>query len=156
MAHKHSRRARAESDETADISRRELLRGAPVALVGAAALGSVGDAYAAPQAGAITLLESHVAGTFYAGVEKLLPGLEVGDPLLLRREPANPYDALAILVLTRAGTKLGYVPRVDNRVLAALLDAGVALDARITAIRPGDWHHLDLVVTMPLPVRTGA
>lgn len=40
--------------------------------------------------------------------------LEPGDPLVLRKEPENPYDAEAIKVETPEGLHLGYIPRTDT------------------------------------------
>jgi hypothetical protein len=48
--------------------------------------------------------------------------------------PPNPYDRLAIEVLTDDGAKLGYVPQAHNREPAARLDAGEALDAWIVTL----------------------
>ena len=40
-----------------------------------------------------------------------LPGVKVGDILLLEEEPENAYDPMAIRVLTQEQEVLGYVPR---------------------------------------------
>jgi len=44
--------------------------------------------------------------------------------LELKREPENPYDANAVLVLDKAANKLGYIPAYRNKDLAVRLDAG--------------------------------
>lgn len=51
--------------------------------------------------------------------------LEVGDDLLLEREPYNVHDANAIKVLTPEGTFIGYCDKLSNAPVAALLDEGV-------------------------------
>ena len=45
----------------------------------------------------------------------------------LKREPENPHDAHAIIVLDRKGNKLGYVLAVRNKGLARKLDSGEAV-----------------------------
>jgi hypothetical protein len=91
------------------------------------------------------LLQCHVAGTSHVPIEEIAPLLEVGERLNLRREPENGYDALAILVLSARGAKLGYVPRDRNQVLARLLDGGLPLTARLEQMQ---WFGGWLRVTM--------
>lgn len=51
-------------------------------------------------------------------------GAAPGEPLALRRDPANPHDQYAIAVDTRAEEQLGWVPRDLAAELAPELDAG--------------------------------
>lgn len=81
-------------------------------------------------------LDTYVAGAAYTQAATLFDRLRPGQRLVLRREPANLHDPLAIEVLTEDGTKLGYVPRVHNRLPAARLDAGEPLEAWVVAARP--------------------
>lgn len=85
----------------------------------------------------IFLLETHVAGIQYHAAEAALPGLAVGVPLRLQREPANVHDELAIEIYSAHNQKLGYVPRFRNPVLARLMDAGKALLAEVASVRHG-------------------
>lgn len=89
---------------------------------------------ALPFAHDIFLLETHVAGLAYHQAKTAVPGLAVGQSLTLRREPANPYDKLAIEILAASGLKLGYIPRHRNPVLARLMDAGKQLLASVESI----------------------
>lgn len=57
--------------------------------------------------------------------------LNVGDTLVLKREPRNRFDPLAIRVETAAGMNIGYVPREKNGILARLLDAGKLIVAKV-------------------------
>jgi len=59
--------------------------------------------------------------------------MHAGDVLKLVREPDNPFDAGAVR-LEWNGRTIGYVPRLENSDLAQRLDAGVALEARITGL----------------------
>ncbi len=63
-----------------------------------------------------------VAGSNYVDWDILYTTLKVGEHLGLRREPENPYDALAIIVVDDNEEKLGYIPRDINLDLARKLD----------------------------------
>ena len=95
-------------------------------------------AIALPFAQDIFLLETHIAGLHYYDIKNLTTPLQLTDVLLLRREPGNVHDELAIAVLTVTAQKLGYVPRYRNPVLARLMDAGKSLVAEVAQIKPGD------------------
>ena len=85
------------------------------------------------------LIETHVAGLAYYQLETVQTQLVAGLPLLLQREPGNEYDDLAIEVLTQDRTKLGYVPKNRNPVLARLMDAGKCLIAEVCTVDTG-WN----------------
>ena len=87
-----------------------------------------------PLGGDIFLLETHVAGLQYYQASEIVGRLQAGNTLILRREPANPHDDLAIEILVASGQKLGYVPRFRNPVLARLMDAGKELLATVAII----------------------
>ena len=76
---------------------------------------------------------SPLAGFRYAAGPERWRELRVGDRLELAREPDNPHDANAVVVLWR-GHKLGYVPRRENAALAWGLERGTPLRARISAL----------------------
>jgi len=76
-----------------------------------------------------SLLVTAVAGAAYVDAEMLYPPLEAGEQVSLEREPENPHDARAILVLDAKNCKLGYIPQARNKRLAARLDAGELLTA---------------------------
>lgn len=75
--------------------------------------------------------------------------LTVGDSLELRREPGNPHDPNAIRVDWN-GRKLGYIPRMENRTTARLLDQGKWLEARIGGLeRHGNpWRRMTVEIWM--------
>ena len=85
----------------------------------------------------VLLLRCHIAGTSYVELEGVEERLSPGDRLVLKREPENLYDDLAILVLDGFGNKLGYVPRKHNTVIANLMDAGQRTYATIES---KEWH----------------
>ncbi|MDD3482470.1 HIRAN domain-containing protein [Azovibrio restrictus] len=110
---------------------------------------------AAPRAqeGQVRLLvqASPLAGSQFHDLETLRPRLRVGDPLSLVREPENPHDPRAVRVEWQ-GRKLGYVPRKENRSVAAALDRGDVLRARISRLQedPDPWRRLEFEVWMEL------
>ena len=57
--------------------------------------------------------------------------LRNGEPLLLRREPDNPYDCKAVKLLRVDGSPIGYLSRRYNAIPAALLEQGQQLSGRL-------------------------
>lgn len=87
----------------------------------------------------IFLFNSFVAGTSHVeGIDELEPFLNIGDSLLFFREPDNPYDPQAIVIKTKNGIKIGYVPQKDNLIFSRLMDAGKRLFGKIQS---KDNHH---------------
>lgn len=86
-----------------------------------------------PQFKRIYLFETRIAGFQYHDGMKpevadfLVPPLD----LVLTREPENPYDELAIAVCDQQGHHLGYIPRGENEIPAALADQDVFLGAEL-------------------------
>lgn len=112
--------------------------------------GSFGkDGLALPFVQEIFLMECHVAGTSYCGLEDVEPELNVSDLLIFKREPDNSHDHLAILILDQKGRKLGYVPKAKNEVAARLMDAGKLIFGKLEAKEWHDaWLKLDVRVYM--------
>ena len=97
----------------------------------------------------VFLMGTHVAGTPYHEAAVEAKSLKAGDQLVLKREPENSHDELAIAVLGRNGAKLGYIPRNQNAVLARLMDAGKQICAEIAACDAKDtWAEIDIKVSM--------
>ena len=95
-------------------------------------------AIALPFAQDIFLLETHIAGLHYYDIKNLSTPLQLADALLLRREPDNANDELAIVILTVSAQKLGYLPKFRNQVLARLMDAGKSMVAEVTQLKAAD------------------
>lgn len=82
----------------------------------------------------VLVQSSPLAGfQFYAG-KALWDEMQEGDALSLVREPENAHDANAIRVEWR-GRKLGYLPRAENRAVAAEMDRGGKVEARIARLQ---------------------
>ena len=106
-----------------------------------------GGSLIAPFAREIFLIETHVAGTTHVPVREIEPTLAPGAVMVLRREPENPFDKLAILILTEQGAKLGFIPRERNEVLARLMDAGKCLFSRLESKEwRGSWLRVSIRV----------
>ncbi len=60
-----------------------------------------------PFAREIMLIECHIAGTTDHDVKPVEPELLPGVMLTLEREPQNPHDPLAIVILSESGHRLG-------------------------------------------------
>lgn len=88
----------------------------------------------------MTLVNTPIAGAAYYDSERTSRGLDLGQELLLRREPGNRYDGRAIEILTLDGDKLGYVRRALNTQLAAMMDVGEMLVARVVKIGAHGAH----------------
>ena len=99
----------------------------------------------AARGSAAPVLECHVAGTSHSSVHAFEADLSPGDRLRLQREPDNPHDSLAVLVLDGRRRKLGYFPRAKNEMLARLLDCGSEFSVTLTEKTwRGDWLKLDI------------
>ena len=97
-----------------------------------------------PFAREIMLIECQIAGTSHRDVKSVETDLQPGTLLPLKREPDNPHDPLAIMILDEAGHHLGYVPRAKNEALARLMDAGKLLFARLESKAwHGDWLEVE-------------
>jgi hypothetical protein len=82
----------------------------------------------------ILVQSSPLAGFQYHDAGELWTDLRVGDALTLKRERDNPHDANAVRVEWR-GRMLGYLPRAENRNVAAEMDRGVRVEGRIARLR---------------------
>lgn len=104
---------------------------------------------AKPQSDPICLIpETRIAGTTHVtGIAGLVDALNIGDELVLERDPENPWDGNAILVLNARGQKLGFIPRAENAVIARLMDGGKRVFAKVMGIELiGSWFKIPIGV----------
>jgi hypothetical protein len=94
---------------------------------------------------------SPLAGFQYHQAGELWSELRVGNGLTLVREPDNPHDANAVRVEWR-GRMLGYLPRAENRSVAAEMDRGGRVEARIARLREhrNPWQRVLIEVYVVL------
>ena len=99
----------------------------------------------------ILVQSSPLAGFQYHGGKSLWHEMREGDRLTLIREAGNPHDANAVRIEWR-GQKLGYLPRAENRAVAAAMDRGEAVDARIAKLREhrNPWQRMLIEVFVVL------
>ena len=128
-----------------------VLRAASLALATtlATALGQPPAAQAAEVR--ILVQSSPLAGSQYYAVPRRWHEMAAGDELSLHREPGNPHDANAVRVEWR-GEKLGYLPRAENRAVAAALDQGEQVVARIKRLtrHRNPWARIEVEVFLVL------
>ena len=97
------------------------------------------------------LIGVDVAGTSYReNMPQLFPTLKLGEPVTLLREPDIAYDPRAILILTKAGEPLGYVPRDYNLILSRLMDAGFYLYGKLRLLEQPTSTYYHIVVKIYL------
>ena len=99
----------------------------------------------------IFLLKCHIAGTAYTDdIEAIEKELHLDDILILRREPENKHDNLAVIVIDEQGRKLGYIPRNKNEVIARLMDAGKLIFGKIEnkEYQFGNWLEIKIRLFM--------
>lgn len=91
----------------------------------------------------ILVQSSPLAGFQYYAGSDLWAEMREGDQLVLVREPENAQDANAVRVEWR-GHKLGYLPRAENRSVAAEMDRGTQVVARIAklTVHRNPWRRL--------------
>jgi hypothetical protein len=66
---------------------------------------------------------TRVAGVTFDGRQSVIARLNVGEEILLKREPTNPYDHNAIRVECLNGWQIGYLNRHLAATLALFFDA---------------------------------
>ncbi len=94
----------------------------------------------------LKLLTCSIHGSHYYDCLELVEAEQIyrGDRLILRREPQNEYDDNAIEVFTQDEQKLGYVPKNNNTVIAALMDQGCDCYALVERVEPEAWDPVSI------------
>jgi hypothetical protein len=94
----------------------------------------------------ILVLECVIAGTSFRKLDVIEAELQTKVELQMKREGKNEFDEYAIALHLKE-TKIGYIPRDKNEVIARLMDAGKAFYATIQAKEwEGNWLRLDIKV----------
>ena len=89
----------------------------------------------------IYLRKQAIVGTrFQGGPEELVEDLDKGSRINFLREPENRFDAHAVMALDDQGRKLGYIPRRENELIGALMEAGKYFYGIITE-KPEEGTH---------------
>jgi hypothetical protein len=99
-----------------------------------------------PLVNEIHLFDTYVAGTSYVEDKSVFDIIETGDRLTLVREE-NKFDDNAIVISTKDGKKLGYIPEKDNLIFSRLMDAGKLLMAKVSSHEvKGTFHRIAIGV----------
>ena len=77
-------------------------------------------------------LQAIVGMRFQGGADGLLRELGPGSRVTFLREPDNAFDKRAVMAVDGNGRKLGYIPRNQNAVISALMDAGKSFYGIVT------------------------
>ncbi len=99
----------------------------------------------------ILVQSSPLAGSQFHALSSVWSEIRIGDKLTLLRDPGNRHDRHAVRVEWQ-GRQLGYVPRAENRPVARALDAGEALEGRVTRLRddPNPWLRVEFEIYLIL------
>ncbi len=96
----------------------------------------------------ILVLECLIAGTSFRRLDKVQDELKETVQLEMKREGENEFDQFAI-ALWFLDTKVGYIPKDKNEVLARLMDEGKQFYANINAKeKEGNWLKLEIKVML--------
>lgn len=107
------------------------------------------DDLAASSASRNVEFHTKVAGVSFDGRQRIVRQTRVGENLSLVRDPNNPYDRNAIMVLNSRGNQLGFIPKEIASDLASDMDSGSKYIATVTAItgtNPGDTMGVNILV----------
>lgn len=98
------------------------------------------------------LLTCQIHGSHYYGCIQLVESNQVhkGESLILTREPDNEYDEYAIEVHNQSKTKLGYVPKNHNRVIAELMDQHCNIYAVVKHVKRKEWEPVTIRIEWQL------
>ena len=107
---------------------------------------------AAPLAQEYTL---RVVGVTFDGRQAVVAKLTSGEPVALKREPTNPYDRNAIMVVRLTGEQFGYIDRFTAARIAYRLDRlGCGVNGAVTRISGMSYPHgsLGVQIRFGLPI----
>jgi hypothetical protein len=78
-----------------------------------------------------------IAGVTFEGRQDIIKESNIGDPILLVKEPDNPKDSRAIKVLNNAlspAQSIGYIPKDRTVVFHLLMDSGAIQEIQIESM----------------------
>ncbi|MCX7878086.1 MAG: HIRAN domain-containing protein [Ignavibacteria bacterium] len=92
----------------------------------------------------VFLFDFYLAGFKYYKAPAVYRRLKKGDIVILKPEPDNKYDEMAIEVYTKSNIKLGYVPMEANIVPYNLFKNDIEVVAKIEEIdlKAPDWEKI--------------
>lgn len=89
-----------------------------------------------------------VSGTTFEGRDEVIEelylngDLDVGQELLLQRQPNNQYDRNAIAVVhPKTNEQVGFIPKSTASNLAPIIDSGIVCRAFVSAVTGGNGYN---------------
>ena len=102
-------------------------------------------------------MDCHLAGRKYHDADEVWEKLKVGTVLQLQRDADNRFDADAVAVMFHDGDDredycLGYIPRGENKTIAALLEMGWTdiFECRISKLKPDEHPENQVQLTVKI------
>ena len=96
-------------------------------------------------------LELKVVGVTFNGRQAVVRSLEMGEAVLLRREPSNHYDGNAIRVEKMNGEQIGYISRHLAAALAPFFDGYGQAVKGVVSMLTGGMTYLGVSVRFTVP-----
>lgn len=93
----------------------------------------------------ISVLNTDIAGVYYQKPKKFAQDISENDNIILKREPENEYDNLAIALYYK-NLKIGYIPKAKNEVIAKLIDAGKQFSGKIVKKINNNDYDIQLTI----------
>ncbi len=91
------------------------------------------------------LMDSYVTSINANAIADLLPG----TPLTLRRDPERRFEPAHAVAVLAGERHLGYLPGTSGKLVAPLLDSGIAkLHGGATRVQKGERPLIDLEIYM--------
>ena len=98
------------------------------------------------------IVRTVVVGTTFQGRQRVVAQLALGEQVQLVREPTNPHDQNAILVVRRTGAAVGYINRHSAAALAPHFDAcGRPVSAVVITLAWNRIHEVTIGFVVPAP-----
>lgn len=91
-----------------------------------------------------------VAGVTFDNRQRLIRRMSVGEQVSLVRDPTNPYDKNAIMVINSNGDQIGFISKELSSTMAINMDSGIVFSAtvcNITGMNPGENIGVNLRIT---------
>ena len=100
-------------------------------------------------------LHCNVAGFSFGEGVFVFDQLKIWADLELVYEPENPYDTHAVALYFKK-TKIGYIPRSDNKEISKLLEAGYGdlLVAKINRVSPEEHPENQIGIVVFLKTKS--
>ena len=94
-----------------------------------------------------------VVGVTFEGRQAVVAALKMGEEIILRREPTNPFDTNAIRVERCSGEQIGYIDRYKAVTLASRFDAhGSPIVGTVLQLTGGHSYGMSLGVVIEFSV----